>query len=573
MAAKTLEIAQFLKNTYPFKQFPNEMLDRFIEAMTVVDLAKGKELFQVGDTADRLYIVLNGHITLERINQSNQYETFAEIDPGEFFGLEAIRPRNQYRVKATASANAKVFYIRTPDLINVMKENPESQRIWVTLHKSYLALVEMRLSWKEPDENVFLSIRKHSVFLWGKLLIPVFIFLAVLIFLAVASLSFAENFGTVMFTLLIALVVTGIPALYIYIDWKDDFYIVTDRKVLSRQRDILLYETKNIVPYSAVLSVTKKVPGFWAAFLLFGDVDLRTYTGVMKLHGIADPEIISALISDIRGRQTSIKKQYTREENIQEMRKRLGLEQEVPNTPMASPAEDANKMDLAEDNSFRFINSFFQTVLQLRVVKGDEVTYRKHWFILLQTSSLLYLLGTAILFYLVYAIISLFSYSLPIPPSFLTIPIMVAGVVVFGILIYRFIDWRNDRFVLTNQAIMDLDKKPLGNENRRTASLANIQAVEYKREGLIRILLNFGTVFIRVGDTQFSFDEVANPFAVQQEITERLNQAKDRERHNEIKRERETILDWIEIYHTVAHTEKDSKDDPPEETQDDVIQF
>jgi hypothetical protein len=397
--------------------------------------------------------------------------------------------------------------------------------------------------------------------------------LGVLIFLAIASLSFAENFGTIMGTILIALFLTGLPSLYIYVDWKDDFYIVTDRKVLSRQRDILLYETKNVIPYSAVLSVTKKVPGFWAALLLFGDVDLRTYTGVMKLHGIADPEIISALISDIRGRQSSIKKQYTREENIQEMRKRLGLEQESTLSAIPSDADDANKMDLAEDNSFRFINSLFQAILQLRVVKGDEVTYRKHWIILLQTSLVLYILGSAIFLYLAYAIISLLSYSLPIPPAFLTIPIIVAGVVIFGILVYRFFDWRNDRFVLTNQAIMDLDKKPLGKEHRRTASLANIQAVEYKREGLIRILFNFGTVFIRVGDTQFSFDEVANPFAVQQEITERLNQAKDRERHNEIKRERETILDWIEIYHTVAHTEKKEDKEFPEKNQDDVIQF
>jgi hypothetical protein len=87
--------------------------------------------------------------------------------------------------------------------------------------------------------------------------------------------------------------------------------------------------------------------------------------------------------------------------------------------------------------------------------------------------------------------------------------------------------------------------------------------VEYKRIGFFGIILNFGTVFIRVGDTLFTFDYVANPSAVQQEISHRIEIAREGERQAEIRREREAILDWIDVYHTVAHIQtQQSPNDP-----------
>jgi membrane protein YdbS with pleckstrin-like domain len=574
MAAKTPEILALLRQTYPFQQFSPELLDTFIGYLSVHEPQEKQELVTFGQSAERFFIVLTGRVIVERLNQDNEYSTFAVIDQGEFFGLEAIKPRSHYRVRAIAERNTKVLSINNVDLLEMQRISPDLYRLLTILHSSYQALIEMRLSWKEGDENIFLSIRKHPVFLWGKLLIPAIIFLITFIVVAITSLTVAENFLAGITILLAVLFLTGISALYIFVDWKDDFYMVTDRKLLSRQRDILLYETKNIIPYNAVQSVTKKVPGFLAVVFQYGDVDVRTYTGVLSLKSIAHPEVVNALISDIRSRQTIIQKHFSREENMEEMRKRLGLKQPTPSGIDQNEEEvDTNDVDLAEDNSFRLINSLFQSLFQLRVVKGDEITYRKHWLILLGESKFYYIAWLLLSLSLLYSIFALAMINLPLLPLSVTIPIAVVWIIISGILIYRFADWRNDRFVLTNFAIMDLDKKPFGKENRRTAPLERIQTVEYKREGLFHILFNFGTVFIRVGDTQFTFDEVANPFAVQQEISERLNQAKDRERRNEIKRERETIMDWIEIYHTVAHVEPNQNQDKPVDEEDDIIQF
>lgn len=574
MAAKTPDILSLLRRTYPFQQFSPDLLDRFIGKLSVIEPNEKQALFQVGDDANAFFIVLDGRITVERMNQNNEYSTFAVIEEGEFFGLDSIKPRNHYRTRATAAQNTKVLSISMVDLMEIQHESVDLYRLLTTLHRSYQALVEMRLSWKEPDELVFLSIRKHPIFLWAKLIFPVLVFLLTFVGVILSALTVSENVLPGLILLFAALFFTGFPALYIYINWSNNFYMITDRKILSRQRDILLYETKNIIPYNAVQSVAKKIPGFWAAMLQYGDVELRTYSGVLTLKGVANPEIIISLIEDIRVRGSIIQKQYTREENIQEMRKRLGLE--PPAAPKTQSEQgDLDALDIDEDDSFRFFNHLFQSLFQLRVAKGDEITYRKHWLILFKESNLFFLIWTLFSLYLVYSIFAYAFISLTPTPWQLTVGIGLAWLVISSILAYRFIDWRNDRYVLTNRVIMDLDKKPFGKENRRTAPLERIQAVEYNRQGFLRILFNYGTVFIRVGDQQFSFDEVANPFAVQQEITERLNQAKDRERQNEVKRERETILDWIEIYHTVAHKQAPDKeaDEKPQDKGDDIIKF
>lgn len=572
MAEKTIEILTLLRRTYPFLHFSPELLDRFIEKLTEITLKEQQVVYQVGDEAAQFFIVFRGTITLERLNQNNQYATFAVVEEGEFFGLDAVKPRNNYHVRAVAGKNTKVLSINMVDLLEFQRENADLYRLLATLYNSYQALVEMRLSWKEKEEHVFLSMRKHPVFLWSKLLIPIVIFAITFIIVSITSLTIADEFVTGLIILFVALFITGSAALYIFIDWRDDFYMVTDRKVLSRQRDILLYETKNVIPYSAVQSVAKRVPGFWGALLQFGDVELRTYTGVLSLKGIAHPEIITALIEDIRRRESVIQSKYTREENIQEMRKRLGLEEETPGI-VSKKLNDPQSIDIAEDFSFRFVNSLFQSLLQLRVVEGDQITYRKHWLVLLRSSKFLYAAWALLTLYLVYSLVAYAVITLIPTPWVLTLPVLGAWLIILAILAYHFLDWRNDRFVVTNRLIMDLDKKPFGKENRRTAPLERIQAVEYNRQGLVRILFNFGTVFIRVGDQQFTFDEVANPFAVQQEITDRLTQAKERQRQNEIKQERETILDWIEIYHTVAHKEPETKSEQQTEAEDDIIQF
>ena len=82
----------------------------------------------------------------------------------------------------------------------------------------------------------------------------------------------------------------------------------------------------------------------------------------------------------------------------------------------------------------------------------------------------------------------------------LLFPILMIPCVLW--MIYQIIDWSNDVFQVTADQIIDLDRTPFGTEERRSAQLENILATEYRREGIIGHLFNFGSVYITVGGTQ-----------------------------------------------------------------------
>jgi len=105
--------------------------------------------------------------------------------------------------------------------------------------------------------------------------------------------------------------------------------------------------------------------------------------------------------------------------------------------------------------------------------------------------------------------------------------------------------------------LVDVNRKPLGKEERRSAPVQNIQTVEFKRKGIIGLLLNFGTVHIQIGNQELSFDDVYNPAAIQAEIFARFKN------HNQksSRMEQEKLADWIKTYDEMRKEESGQSDD------------
>jgi hypothetical protein len=120
--------------------------------------------------------------------------------------------------------------------------------------------------------------------------------------------------------------------------------------------------------------------------------------------------------------------------------------------------------------------------------------------------------------------------------------------------LYQFIDWQNDIYVLTLENILDIERKPLSREVKKSANLENILSLEHTRLGLIGLLLNYGTVRINIGTEQFNFFYVYNPAQVQYEIFDRMTVLRYRKEQIQAAKERERIVDWLAIYHKKTET-------------------
>ena len=129
------------------------------------------------------------------------------------------------------------------------------------------------------------------------------------------------------------------------------------------------------------------------------------------------------------------------------------------------------------------------------------------------------------------------------------ISFLMLSFIFFVWIIYQYADWRNDQYKVTFDQIIDIDRKPLGKIRRRSAPLENVLSIEYRRKGLWGYLLNFGTVFITVGNMKLTFDYVYKPSDVQQDIFYRMGERLESIRQFEIDSERDRISEWIASYH------------------------
>jgi hypothetical protein len=103
--------------------------------------------------------------------------------------------------------------------------------------------------------------------------------------------------------------------------------------------------------------------------------------------------------------------------------------------------------------------------------------------------------------------------------------------------------------MVTPDEIIDLDKTPLGTEERRSAQIENILSTEYKRIGLMGYLLNYGTVYIVVGGTKLEFQDVLDPAGVQADINRRRMARLAKKSEDTANVERERMAVWLAAYH------------------------
>jgi hypothetical protein len=124
----------------------------------------------------------------------------------------------------------------------------------------------------------------------------------------------------------------------------------------------------------------------------------------------------------------------------------------------------------------------------------------------------------------------------------------VTFLVLMGWWTYGYLDWSNDIYQLAPDQIRDIERKPLGDELKKTAPLESILSLEHHRDGIIQLMFNFGNVVINVGETRFIFRGVYNPDQVHQDVSDYIEALSRRKREIEAARERERMLNWLLAY-------------------------
>lgn len=530
--------------------------DQLIEAV----FAAGSTIFEQDKKADNFYLIYSGNVKIVRKQQGKEIPVTTLVT-NDYFGEMALIDRRRRSGTARASTDTTLLLLSRDNFLKLLKQSNQFKlNLDVTIRSRRLAH-SLQFNWLAKDEVIYFLARKHFIVLLKSLILPVLVMIvpAFLLFwwADVARLWIVFIAGAA------SLVFVVLWIIWQVLDWRNDYYIVTNRRVVWLERIIAFYDSRQESPLTTILAVAVETDllGRW---LDFGDVIVRTYVGKIVFRSVSHPRQAQRMVEEYWERTKEQAVGVEKEAMKNTLRKKLGLP--VPPPPEKAPPKTADFP--REKGVSRLFRLFGTDRLRLRYEVGDSVIYRKHWFVLIR-QAWIPLLGMftviGVFFYRLYSLyrnpqdefVSMEN-GLAIDPFSSAMGIVFFLLMVW--LIYEIVDWSNDIYQVTNEQIIDMDKKPLGTQTRNASQLENILGTEYKRVGLLGEIFNFGTVYITVGSTKLTFDDVIDPATVQSDIDRRRLAQQDRKREKQAATERERMAEWLIAYHQNAEVFKREQD-------------
>lgn len=526
-------LVAFLQNVYPYHLLDHGILQSIAGFFEPIEVNEGTIIYEAGDVPDYFYVLVSGAILQEKEDRKGNL-TSEHVIPGDHFGEEALHDKEYRLSRASAQVNSIMLRLNQ-DAIRILSEgNLKVKNAYYLMHQSFRLKQSLKLKWQTEGEKVTLISRRHPFFLFLRVLLvggAGFAGFGIFLSLAFTSLGFSIGlFITAIVLLVIGLLLSGWAAL----EWTNDFFIITRDRVLVQKKLIGFFESRHESPMSAILStgLETTLPG---RIIGFGAVTLRSYTGNIRFKNLPSPQLIYEFLEHQRQQVALETNQQDRVEMVETLQERLGVEGR-PSRIVAREREMPVSM-YASGSLLDLAASFFG----LRIEKDSAVIYRTHWWILLGKTIIpgIILFGTGAAF--LGKLLGLFP---PIPDTVFYIAAILLTLISFTWWLYQYTDWHNDIYIITPDQLVDVYRKPLGTEERRSAPIRNIQTVEFMRKGIIGLILNYGTVRIQIGNEELTFDNVYDPAAIQTEIFTCFKRFEGLLKHTE----QQKFAEWIQTY-------------------------
>lgn len=86
---------------------------------------KGAKLFDIGDQADRVYVLLKGSVTMKRGDGKLHTAEMA----GDIFGWSSLINRPEYAASAVCDIDSELLYIQSKPFLKLLEESPTDKAL------------------------------------------------------------------------------------------------------------------------------------------------------------------------------------------------------------------------------------------------------------------------------------------------------------------------------------------------------------------------------------------------------------------------------------------------------------
>ncbi len=550
-------IVRRLREFTLFSRLTDEEFKAVLRLMRARAMNEGQILTVAGAEDTNLYILRRGKMLIRAPEKGGKDPIIRFVQPGEILNELPFITGHPSEVTIEAVTSAQLWYIPRGEFQQLMAREGDIRE-----HLTYPSEAEkyikqrQRFDTQRPGELVLWFGRKHWwVLLQSQWFTALMLTFAGATFLPPVRPIFSGPFGLALVGALLFAAFASF--LWFLIDWWNDYYVVTDQRVIHRERILLIYDSQDEAPISSVQKVTVERPNFISTVLDAGTLLIETLgaRADIRFEWVAEPNRISKLILD---QQARAQVEFAATERAK-VRSELRREMEVVTEPLpaSAPASQANQREqllpFVRRVGIGLANLRNEVLPRMRLVRApDTIVYRKHWLALVGATIapfLLLLLYLAVMAFVWFSASSLRRLLFETPA---VVVVALLGFILSFWLVWQYEDWRNDLYMLTTDRLIEYKRTPFGllGTSQRTASLANVQNVTAVTKGFVDNLFNVGDVAIRTGgvDNELNFARVWNPRGVQRELVTRLEAYRAAQRDKEAARRRREFIEWIGIY-------------------------
>jgi hypothetical protein len=549
------EVSALLLKQYVFQGLNEEQIKSIASRFRLVRYQAQQTVIYEDMPGIKFFIVYKGQVEVsalvKKLFKAQEKVKLYTYGPGEFFGAEAIIYKSKNRDVVKTNEESVLLVIDNVKFLEMLEEFPEVAEKFKLIVESRRFARKKQFPWLIAGESIQLMGRKHTYFLIRSLLLPIFLFLLSIPAIVYTFTILEPSSLAIFFRIGSLLLMLGafFGFIWNWIDWGNDYYIVTTQRILWLEKVVGLYESRNEAPLYTILTVDVKSSQA-GRILNYGNVATRTYTGIINMDRVNRPKELASFIEGHIKRMLLLSEDDKLGQFESDLKK--ALHKPDPTSPdleeLVIKKPDAKSK--TKEGKSRSLRERMKYLLNVRFEQEGVIIYRKHWFLLVRRIWIA-VAGLVIWFLLLSLVVS--QKSNPTFSSLVGTPLYLISffifIGVFAWLIYSYEDWRNDIYKLTPEQIFQIYRKPLGSELKTSANIENILTIEHERENITGIMLNFGNVIVSVGDTKIIFEGVKNPDQVHQDIADYQEALKRRKRDQNETRNRKRMVKWLMAYH------------------------
>ncbi len=512
-------------------------------------------IVRTGKTDHYYYVLARGSALKQEFDEDDRLLSSIPIGKGASFGEKSLLFADPAEITVETMEPTDWIRIHRLDFQIYLDVDP-SVKTRLFLPPDVKKRLEKRVhhkSWQREDEEILSIRRRHWIVLVKRLSI-VFVLLFIQFLIAgIIRLVFGDWF--VWQNLVIAALYAVPMTIWIVLDYANDFHIVTNIRIVHEEKIVFIKERRKSAPIEQIqdLSIERDM---LAKFLRYGNLVIQTAATEGKIvfdyhpdpneaHNVILKEMTRLQKYGLPEQQEAIQKQ------LQE-RLHLGLEERIDERALM---ERAHPKKIKQPKNLPFIR-----LLGLQEQPGHLLVWRRHWFGLI-LSIIPALLATVASIGILIAILvdALFS-NLPggVQTSLTILSVLAVLVSVFW-LWWQWEDWENDRYIVSDQLIQRISKKPLWfDEQRTTLNIERVQNVDFVRPNPLAYLFDFGDVNIQTAAAEgmVTFGFVPAPEDVQFEIFHRIRDYQENMERRRQREEKNDFIEWLEAYHKLVTREQ-----------------